>query len=183
MKKFFKKFLLVLTLCTASLTASAKEIDVVMKITINAPSDWDFLKKTFNVKKDFTPELVNIKTLNTYALGEFFMAKCQYDEKDSLKYSTTIPCYYYPIRSRDCFYCIPSLARLIVPNDAKCAYAGSWVITIDPETFLFSRIELVDEYDQAKEWVQKNYGTQKQLVRAQIIQFDEEEKEKAKKGE
>ena len=32
-----KKFLLALTLCMAALAASAKDIDAVVKITINAP--------------------------------------------------------------------------------------------------------------------------------------------------
>lgn len=180
MEKFLKKFLLLLTLCTASLTASAKDIDAVMKITINAPGGWDFLKKTFNVKKDVAPKLTDAKDLNYYELGEFFMQKRNYDEKDSLKHSTTPVCHYYPIQNKYAFYYIPKLAKLIVPEDAKYAYAGSWTITIDPETFLISKIELVDEFDQAKEWFQKNYGTQKQLVRAQIIQFDEEEKNKDK---
>ncbi|HBB14439.1 MAG: hypothetical protein IIT57_04635 [Treponema sp.] len=180
MKKFFKKFLLALTLCMAALTASAKDIDAVMKITVNAPGGWDFLKKTFNVKKDVEPKLADgykyEKPRSTYNPDEFFMQERECDVKDSLEYSTTPISYYFPIENKDAYYFIPSLARLIVPKGTKYAYAGSWIINIDPETLRISSIELVDEFDQAKEWFEKKYGTKKQLVRAQIVQFDEEEK-------
>ena len=175
MKKFFKKFLLALTLCMASLTVSAKDIDAVMKITVNAPGGWDFLKKTFKEKKDVKPRLHDGHK-SYYEPEEFFMQERECEVKDSLEYSTTPTCYYYPIKNEDGFYFFPSFAQLIVPKGTKYAYAGSWVINIDPETLRISSIELVDEYDQAKEWFQKKYGTKKQLVRAQIVQFDEEEK-------
>ncbi|MBQ1725901.1 MAG: hypothetical protein II039_00780, partial [Treponema sp.] len=55
----------------------------------------------------------------------------------------------------------------------------SWIITIDPATLDISNIELVDEYDQAKEWFAKKYGTKKQLVRAQIVPFEDNTKRKS----
>ena len=170
-----KKFLIILSLCMAALTASAKDIDAVVKITINAPGGWDFLNKTFNGKKNKEARRVS-EDVKPLVLDEFSMQKRKCEEKDSLVYSTTPPCYYYPIENTMAYYFIPSLAQLIVPKGTKYAYAGSWVINIDPETLRISSIELVDEYDQAKEWFQKKYGTKKQLVRAQIVQFDEEEK-------
>ncbi len=170
-----KKFLIILSLCMAALTASAKGIDAVVKITINAPGGWDFLKKTFNEKQDVKPKMTD-ELYAKYEPGEFFKQWREGEVKDSLVYSTTPTCYYYPIENKDAYYLIPSLAQLIVPKDTKYAYAGSWVINIDPETLRISSIELVDEYDQAKEWFEKKYGTKKQLVRAQIVQFDEEEK-------
>ena len=170
-----KKFLIILSLCMAALTASAKTIDVVMKITVNAPGGWDFLKKTFNEKNDVTPKLADGYN-RPIPLDDFFMRWRECEVKDSLVYSTTQTGYYYPIKNEDAFYYFPSFARLIVPKGTKYAYAGSWVINIDPETLRISSIELVDEYDQAKEWFAKKHGTKKQLVRAQIVQFDEEEK-------
>ncbi|MBR6142883.1 MAG: hypothetical protein IKQ23_01220 [Treponema sp.] len=171
-----KKFLIILSLCMAALTASAKDIDAVMKITVNAPGGWDFLKKTFKEKKDVKPRLYSYRDTFKYEPEEFFMQKRKYDEKDSLEYSTTPICTYYPIKNKDAFYYFPSFAQLIVPKGTKYAYAGSWIINIDPETLRISSIELVDEFDQAKEWFAKKYGTKDQLVRAQIVQFDEEEK-------
>ena len=170
-----KKFLIILSLCMAALTASAKGIDVVMKITVNAPGGWDFLKKTFNEKNDVAPKMAD-EYNRSIPLDDFFKQRRECEVKDSLVYSTTPTCYYYPIKNEDAFYYFSSFARLIVPKDTKYAYAGSWVINIDPETLRISSIELVDEYDQAKEWFEKKYGTKKQLVRAQIVQFDEEEK-------
>ena len=159
----------------AALTASAKGIDVVMKITVNAPGGWDFLKTTFNEKNDVTPKLAD-EYKRPITQDDFFMRWRECEVKDSLVYSTTQNCYYYPIQNKDAFYYFPSFARLIVPKGTKYAYAGSWVINIDPETLRISSIELVDEYDQAKEWFAKKHGTKKQLVRAQIVQFDKEEK-------
>lgn len=173
-----KKFLLALTLCMAALAASAKDIDAVVKITINAPGGWKFLKKTFKVQNDIKPRMTeSYKTtkefFGAFEPGTFFIQERECEVEDSIEYTTTPTCYYYPIEAPEAFYYIPSLARCIVPKGTKYAYAGSWIITIDPATLDISKIELVDEYDQAKEWFQKKYGTKKQLVRAQIVPFEE----------
>lgn len=188
MKKRFLS-LLIAGLVTLNASAAGKKATMIMKVQVNGPSNWEFLKKTFNVQKDSEPRLTEsvyrlarftnkiVSVGKELPLGENFSYEFNYipEGKGESEIVTNPRFLYLPIAEDDAMFKIPHFKKFSFPKDAKYVYCGTWLVTIEPKTLQFSDIRVKDEFDEAKEWFKAQYGEKKELVRAVTMDLTEDE--------
>lgn len=176
-----KRFLFALTFIALAGSVFAKdfekpgftEIGVVQKITVNFTGDLNFLRKSLAVSPD-TPEFGKIVIgtqvkgtryytpfVSKYAKnayvdnGSFICVPKKIDKDDMISAIQSVS--FYPIDYKGSYIdaAVPALCK--VTGKVKYVYTGSWIIDIDPYTYNV-KFRYVDEYDQAKAWLQEKLG-------------------------
>ena len=106
---------------------------------------------------------------NLFNNGDFFYGTYKVDKQTREVNFKDVSKYYFNSIEKAYIY-LPFVFDVSVPEGVNVAYLGSFIFYVTGDNFTIDRIELVDEYDLANEFLKQNTTDEFKLFRANIRQ-------------